>query len=321
MGCGSTKNEDHNLESTARKHMVGITSGNFFDHYYLEDKLSKTNFTDVWTAVHRITKELRAVKIIKKSILQHYTEAFDIFISGLDSILRTDSPNLIRILEIIEDNSKYYIVTELLQGKPLLQHIGSLPPEKITEKLIAGYMSQIISALAYCHEKGIVHKDIRPDHIMFKDKEGKIIKLAGLGLEVIEGEADYQTYVFKPPETILEKKYDFKSDVWGCGVLCYRLLHGSEYPFFICPKAEVVYEQIKSMEIVMASFSGPKWDVISEDAKKFIIKCLIKDPEKRPTTAELLQDPWIKNARNIPLDPSLAKKYLELLMSGVVFFA
>jgi len=93
-----------------------------------------------------------------------------------------------------------------------------------------------------------------------------------------------------PPEIIKKEKYDQKVDIWSAGVIVYFLLHGQQ-PFKGSNQVQL-YHNIINEEL---KIDPDDWEEISEDAKDFVIRCLNKDPKKRPSAAELLRHPWLNN--------------------------
>jgi serine/threonine protein kinase len=94
--------------------------------------------------------------------------------------------------------------------------------------------------------------------------------------------------VYMAPEVIGGKKYDFRVDVWGVGIIAYLLISG-DTPFGSSNRRET-FQKIINQE---PSFYGTKWDSVSKHSKDFIGKCLIKDFRKRPFVEELLSHTWV----------------------------
>jgi calcium-dependent protein kinase len=92
-------------------------------------------------------------------------------------------------------------------------------------------MSQLLSAVNYCHKRGIVHRDLKPENIMFVSRdEHATIKLIDFGTAaIVDSERNFSTRMGSPyyiaPE-VLKKNYNEKCDVWSCGVILYILLCG-----------------------------------------------------------------------------------------------
>ena len=150
-----------------------------------------------------------------------------------------DHPNILKLHDIYEDSKRYYIVTEyftlhsmlcrLLLGGELLDRISI--EKKFTEYDAAKIMKQILEALTYCHSKYIVHRDIKPQNILFetKEKNSRIKILDFATSQNFDPNKKMLMRVGSPyyiaPE-VLRRSYNEKCDVWSCGVILYILLSG-----------------------------------------------------------------------------------------------
>ena len=95
------------------------------------------------------------------------------------------------------------------------------------------------------------------------------------------------TIYYVAPE-VLFADYTEKADIWSIGVVAYVLLCG--FPPFNAGSESLTYNVVKEGNV---KFPSPHWDKISPDAINFVKRLLDKDPEKRPSAAEALQDPWV----------------------------
>ena len=95
------------------------------------------------------------------------------------------------------------------------------------------------------------------------------------------------------PELVKREPYTEKVDVWSLGVITYQLLSGKT-PFESRNLKKIDWN-IKHKQITFQTGKKENWEDISDEAKSFILKCLERDPNKRPSVRELFQHPWIKN--------------------------
>eukprot|EP01022_Parablepharisma_sp_SALTPOND_P016793 TRINITY_DN2545_c0_g1_i1.p2 TRINITY_DN2545_c0_g1~~TRINITY_DN2545_c0_g1_i1.p2 ORF type:complete len:359 (-),score=36.97 TRINITY_DN2545_c0_g1_i1:610-1686(-) len=282
-------------------------------------------FAEVWSVTHRSTKDLRAVKIVKKSLAKQYSKMLDMLMSEFNTLAQLDSPNVMKIFEIFEDRHKYYIVTEVMHGPSLLDHITNTAQDTFTEKRVAGYLKQLLSALCHCHAKNVAHRDIKPDNIMFADKECNYLKLIDFGFAKIfePQQRKFQEILGSPlymaPEICHKKPYDIKCDIWSCGILAHILLSGEmPYPVDANVSLTALFDIIKGKEFRVEDLKTPGWANVSPEAKNFLIRMLEKDPEKRASAADLLKDQWLEKAKDTPLEPVQVKDYLENIRNTVV---
>ena len=193
---------------------------------------------------HRITGEIRAMKIIKNTSVNDNDGAankkFMKEIQVLKVLKELEHPNIIKIFEYYIDNKYHYIITELLTGGELYETIIKF--QKFNEKNAAYIMKQILSALNYLNSKGIVHRDIKPENILVQNNPLKNknsfdeihIKLIDFGASNFFKENEILTLKVGSPyyiaPEVLNKRYNEKCDIWSASVVLYVLLTGN-FPF------------------------------------------------------------------------------------------
>jgi len=155
-------------------------------------------------------------------------------------------------------------------------------------------MRQILAAVTYCHNLNIIHRDIKPQNLLFEshDKDSRI-KLIDFGISAFFKSASklnlrVGTPYYVSPE-VINKSYDSKCDIWSCGVLLYILLCGK--PPFDGKKQDEVFAKILKGEY---SMSGADWENISKQAKDLVKKMLILNPAERISAVDALNHSWIK---------------------------
>lgn len=295
-----------------RKNFIHTYQGEISDNYIFLEFLGDGGSGCVHKAIHKATRDLRAIKTIPKgSISQNHKK--HIF-AEIESLRELDHPNIIRVHEFIEDDKNLHIVTELCQGGELFDRI--IKNKSFSENQAAGYMYQIMSALVNCHRLNIVHRDLKPENIMFQDaSENSIVKIIDFGTsQRVTGNKFLSNFVgtayYVAPE-VLEGHYDSKCDIWSCGVLLYIMLCG--YPPFNGPSEAAIFTKILRG---VYSFDGADWSSVSRGATSLIRKMLTKDPFKRPSAEEVFMDPWIQNrAKQLVEDSRLAPSLLNHLTS------
>ncbi|RLM73112.1 mitogen-activated protein kinase kinase kinase YODA-like [Panicum miliaceum] len=219
---------------------------------------------------------------------------------------RLQHPNIVQYYGSETVDDKLYIYLEYVSGgsiHKLLQEYGQLG-----EPAIRSYTHQILSGLAYLHAKNTVHRDIKGANILV-DPSGRV-KLADFGMaKHINGQHCPFSFKGSPywmaPEVIKNSNgCNLAVDIWslGCTVL---EMATSKPPWSQYEGIAAVFKIGNSKEL------PPIPDHLSERCKDFIGKCLQRDPSQRPTSAELLQHPFIQNG--ISLEKSVAPNPLEHL--------
>ena len=199
------------------------------DEYEILDELGRGGMAIVFKAREKQLEREVAIKVLPFSL------AFDKeFVERFQREARTSAklehPGIIPIYRVGKSGRVIYFVMKFLRGKPLASVLGargSLPPAEIRQVLV-----QVSRALAYAHKSGIVHRDIKPDNIMF-DEHGQAVvtdfgiakaatggKLTGTGMSI--GTPHYMS-----PEQARAQALDGRSDIYSLGVVAYQCLTGS----------------------------------------------------------------------------------------------
>ncbi|XP_050425537.1 calcium/calmodulin-dependent protein kinase type 1 isoform X2 [Adelges cooleyi] len=259
------------------------------DKYDIKDQLGTGAFSEVKLAVSKERpNEMYAVKIIDKKALKGKEDSLD---NEIKVLRRLTHPNIVQLLETFEDKSKVYLIMELVTGGELFDRI--VQKGSYTEKDAAHLIRQVLEAVDYMHEQGVVHRDLKPENLLYysTDEDSKIM-ISDFGLSKIEDSGVMATACGTPgyvaPEVLAQKPYGKAVDVWSIGVISYILLCG--YPPFYDENDANLFAQILKGEF---EFDSPYWDDISDSAKNFIKQLMCVDAEKRYTCRQALAHPWI----------------------------
>ena len=124
----------------------------------------------------------------KIKTLQKENEESNLF-EEVKILLSLDHPNIVKLYHLYEDKKYYMMVTEYCSGGEMFERIQK--NNSFSEKQAASYMKQILSAIVYLHEKGIVHRDLKAENLLFEnDDDDAQIKLIDFGVStVIKGKA------------------------------------------------------------------------------------------------------------------------------------
>ncbi|XP_015365965.1 PREDICTED: calcium/calmodulin-dependent protein kinase type 1 isoform X2 [Diuraphis noxia] len=293
------------------------------DKYDVKDLLGTGAFSEVRLAVSKERpSEMYAVKIIDKKALKGKEDSLD---NEIKVLRRLTHPNIVQLLETFEDKSKVYLIMELVTGGELFDRI--VQKGSYTEKDAAHLIRQVLGAVDYMHEQGVVHRDLKPENLLYysTDDDSKIM-ISDFGLSKIEDSGVMATACGTPgyvaPEVLAQKPYGKAVDVWSIGVISYILLCG--YPPFYDENDANLFAQILKGEF---EFDSPYWDDISDSAKNFIRQLMCVDADKRYTCREALAHPWISgnaaSSKNIhgtvsaQLKKNFAKSRWKQLMNAI----
>lgn len=183
---------------------------------------------------------------------------------------------------------------ELIDGQELFSKL--MKETRFSEQNTAIIMYQIFSSIKYCHDNGIIHRDIKAENIIVQDEKHLFVKLIDFGsCEILTSSKLTSTYkVGSPsyiaPEILNGEEYDYSVDIWSLGVLMYYLLCGNK-PFTGTTEQDI-YKEIKTKEV---KFKDKIWDNISNEAKNLIKSMLVKNKKKRININQCLYSDWIIN--------------------------
>ncbi|XP_024879888.1 calcium/calmodulin-dependent protein kinase type 1 isoform X2 [Temnothorax curvispinosus] len=259
------------------------------DKYILKDLLGTGAFSEVRLAESKDKPgQMFAVKIIDKKALKGKEDSLD---NEIKVLRRLTHPNIVQLLETFEDKHKVYLIMELVTGGELFDRI--VEKGSYTEKDASGLIRQVLEAVDYMHEQGVVHRDLKPENLLYysPDEDSKIM-ISDFGLSKMEDSGIMATACGTPgyvaPEVLAQKPYGKAVDVWSIGVISYILLCG--YPPFYDENDANLFAQILRGEF---EFDSPYWDDISASAKDFIGKLMCVNVEERYTCKQALAHPWI----------------------------
>ncbi|OMJ85159.1 hypothetical protein SteCoe_13549 [Stentor coeruleus] len=277
----------------------------FSSVYSLHEKpLGSGAYGEVWLCNHKLTQELRAVKILLKvGMSQQEIDNREVFIE-VEILKSLDHPNILKVYEYFEDEGKYYIVMEFCRHGDLFDRLQKV--KKFSEPTAAKIIKQIFSALNYLHGQKIIHRDIKLENVLVSELEenGEMkVKLIDFNIATVkkdqmetQGTTDYMA-----PE-VFKGKYDEKCDIWGCGVILYALLVGG-MPFNGSTDEEIEKNIIKSkVELTKGIWLGK-----SKECKEFLSMILEKNPKYRINATQALSHPWILKHTDIYLDQKTYK--------------
>jgi serine/threonine protein kinase len=276
----------------------------FQDMYDLGDLLHSSPTVKVHECIHKITKQVFAVKIIdrkgksRKSVTgKTMAEMVLHEVAILDS-LKHD--NIIRINEFFEDNESFFLVMERLRGGDAFDRI--VQAKRYTEEDTRKIAKILLQAVAYLHQQGIVHRDLKPQNLLLRSPEASSFDFTIIGFgfacrvrkpQSLTTRCGTPSYV--APEVLKNVPYDQAIDMWSIGVILYVMLCG--HPPFVDENQSELFRKIRMGEW---KFHGEVWETnVSNDAKDIIKRLLATNPLQRMTAKQALQHSWICNGEEV----------------------
>jgi hypothetical protein len=265
----------------------------FSDLYEMKEVIGKGKFGVVNLGIHRKTGQQVAIKILNKENIKTLEDKELVQIE-IGILKLCHHPNIVRLLDHLENTDYIYIVTEFIEGGTLGQYFKK-KKFNFSERQAMNIMSQLASGVKYLHQYGIVHRDLKPDNIMItQQNEYGVIKIMDFGLSKIVSPHEkmvdgYGTLSYVAPEVLLRTPYNKEVDIWSMGVILFYMLSG-RLPFRGSKEQEVaekiVYEQLE--------FDEDDWETRTQKVQDLISCCLEKKAEDRIKINQFLNHPWFK---------------------------
>ena len=253
---------------------------------------------------------LYAIKTLKKEGIPKVL--YNCLIAEVKILSELDHPNIVKYYGTFEDAYYLHIVMEYLKGDNLNKIITLKDYNELDEQEMAQIIHQLLKALLFIHNKNIVHRDIKPENIVFgKKRDYSTLKLIDFGLATTTRNTKRNSCgspYYMAPE-IINGHFCKKTDIWSVGVIIYLMLTG-KHPFEITKEGkEDIFDIILSKDYDVTELDKSE---CSEEAKDIILKTLVKDPDKRLSTEECLNHPWIR--KNITCRAgAITKKTMRIL--------
>uniref|UniRef100_A0A674D1P1 non-specific serine/threonine protein kinase n=1 Tax=Salmo trutta TaxID=8032 RepID=A0A674D1P1_SALTR len=256
-------------------------------NYRLLKTIGKGNFAKVKLARHILTGREVAIKIIDKTQLN-------------PTSLQKVKGKTLKLFEVIETEKTLYLVMEYASGGEVFDYL--VAHGRMKEKEARAKFRQIVSAVQYCHQKNIVHRDLKAENLLLDADMN--IKIADFGFsnEFTMG-SKLDTFCGSPPyaapELFQGKKYDGPEvDVWSLGVILYTLVSGS-LPFD--------GQNLKELRerVLRGKYRIPFY--MSTDCENLLKRFLVLNPSKRGTLEQIMKDRWI----NAGLEENELKPFME----------
>ncbi|TYH66534.1 hypothetical protein ES332_D06G129800v1 [Gossypium tomentosum] len=276
-----------------------------FGKYEMGRLLGKGTFAKVYHCKDLTTGENVAIKVVSKD--QVKKQGMMEQIKREISVLRlVRHPNIVELKEVMATKTKIFFVMEHVRGGELFAKVYK---GKLKENVARKYFQQLISAVDFCHSRGVSHRDLKPENLLLDENED--LKVSDFGLSALpeqvrnDGLLHTQcgTPAYVAPEVLKKRGYDGpKADIWSCGVILYVLLAG-----FLPFQEENVMNMYR--KVFKAEFQFPPW--FSTESKRLISKHLVADPEQRITIPDIMLVPWFLKGFKHPLSFSIEEPVLD----------
>lgn len=262
-------------------------------------KRSKSKGPQPKDQAEQASKHTRVSKVISKEMAQKSGLPLEKVREELHVLKNLDHPHVLRIFEDFEDDSNFFLIMETALGGDLQDYMRHMEPTDAAtyEKWTAMVMYQSLSAISYCHQRGVVHKDLKPENVMLSTPKGTPLHaihvvLVDFGLsECFSSPEGRSKVVSGTPPYMAPEVWTGNSgkacDLWSCGVMLFFMLSG-RFPFH-CQTPEEFAKATATLE--------PDWGFMggaSKEAHSLCKRLLIKSDTHRITARQAMQQAWFQ---------------------------
>ncbi|KAL0623153.1 Myosin light chain kinase family member 4, partial [Plecturocebus cupreus] len=313
---GSSKHrvaEEHFVEEDSKKCRVGDVVGTVdvpappapFDHRIVTAKQAAVNSfytvskTEIlgggrFGQVHKCEETATGLKLAAKIIKTRGMKDKEEVKNEISVMNQLDHANLIQLYDAFESKNDIVLVMEYVDGGELFDRIID-ENYNLTELDTILFMKQICEGIRHMHQMYILHLDLKPENILCVNRDAKQIKIIDFGLarrykprEKLK--VNFGTPEFLAPEVVNYDFVSFPTDMWSVGVIAYMLLSGLS-PFLGDNDAET----LNNILACRWDLEDEEFQDISDEAKEFISKLLIKEKSWRMSASEALKHPWLSD--------------------------
>jgi len=274
-----------------------IVLKNLLHDYSIGKILGTGNYAKVRLATKIGTDKMFACKSIHKKKLSGHPFHLNSVISEIDILRALKHPRIINLYEVYEGKEHIHFIMEYLAGGELFEKIRE--KGSYNESDAIRIMGRLLEVVGYMHSKRYIHRDLKPENIILLNSDSDLnFKVTDFGLATYLEEGKKATHRcgspgYAAPEILKKQEYDFKVDVFSCGVILYALLTG--FSPFCASNVEGILEKNEKMDI---DFSEDTWKLVSKEGKDLVRKMLEKEPQKRLAITDCLRHDWFKKEQS-----------------------
>nr|ABY58256.1 serine-threonine kinase [Persea americana]ABY58258.1 serine-threonine kinase [Persea americana]ABY58276.1 serine-threonine kinase [Persea americana]ABY58277.1 serine-threonine kinase [Persea americana]ABY58278.1 serine-threonine kinase [Persea americana] len=262
--------------------------GILMQRFELGRLLGQGTFAKVYHARNLKSSQSVAIKVIdKEKVLK--VGMIDQIKREIATMRLASHPNVVQLYEVMATKTKIYFVLEYVKGGELFNKVAK---GKLKEDVARKYFQQLVSAVDFCHSRGVYHRDLKPENLLVDENEN--LKVTDFGLSAL-AESKRQdgllhttcgTPAYVAPEVISRKGYDgAKADIWSCGVILFVLLAGY-LPFHDSNLMEL-YRKVGKAE-----YKCPNW--FPPEVRRLLARILDPNPNTRISIAKIKDNSWFK---------------------------
>jgi serine/threonine-protein kinase len=272
-----------------RSRLLGLVRHVFADQYHVDREIGRGGDSRTFLAVDREGEKL-ALKILHPEVIE--SVAADRFLREISFASQLNHPHIARLLDSGERDWLVYLVTAFIDGPCLREVLGRGRLLSVADTLRLG--CELLDALDHAHQRGIVHRDVKPENVLISPDRGAVLLDFGIARAIITSAADAITRTgitigssaYMSPEQINgDQNIDGRSDLYSLGCVLFECLAGR--PPFVWRKETVVLQLHLSEPAPDVRIFRPE---VPADVAVAINKALVKQPGERWQSATEMRD-------------------------------
>ncbi|NXC32745.1 MYLK2 kinase, partial [Campylorhamphus procurvoides] len=244
--------------------------------------------------VHTCTEKETGLKLAAKVIRKQGPKDKEMVLLEIDVMNQLNHRNLIQLYDAIETPREIILFMEFVEGGELFERIID-DDYQLTEVDCMVFVRQICEGIRFMHHMNVLHLDLKPENILCVSTTGHMVKIIDFGLARRYNPSEklkvnFGTPEFLSPEVVNYEQVSYSTDMWSMGVITYMLLSGLS-PF-------LGDDDTETLNNVLAAnwyFDEENFESVSNEAKDFVSKLIIKDKSARMSANQCLQHPWLNN--------------------------
>ncbi|KAI9184644.1 hypothetical protein H9P43_003699 [Blastocladiella emersonii ATCC 22665] len=264
-------------------------AGKLTDAFDVQEKIGEGSYGSVYRATHRRSDAVVAVKQVPVD------DNLQDIMQEIKVLTACDSPSIIRLFGHFLEPRNLWIVIEYCAAGSVSDMIKATG-RPLAEDHIAVIVHDTLLGLSYLHSHGKIHRDIKAGNILIDDfGRGKLADF-GVAGQLTDAATKRNTVIGTPywmaPEVIQEVGYTTKADVWSLGITCIEMAEGSPPNHKVHPMRAIFMIPTRPPPRLARE------DLWSPAFIAFLARCLVKNPDARPTAMDMLEDPFVIDARD-----------------------